>query len=134
MRKRTLERLKTLLEQRRAELTEQYSKELRRSRDMKEDGAEDYADVAFSSYTKEFLLSLSDMDRGELILVEEAIRRLETDEFGVCQECDENIAEKRLLAVPWARYCIQCKELEEKGMLPSTLESALERGPSLEED
>jgi DnaK suppressor protein len=39
-----------------------------------------------------------------------AIRRIEEGSFGTCQECDEDIHPKRLAAVPWAAYCIQCQE------------------------
>ena len=46
----------------------------------------------------------------ELRLVEEALDRLNSGGYGVCQECEEPIAPKRLEAVPWARYCIRCQE------------------------
>src|SRR5712691_11798042 len=39
-----------------------------------------------------------------------ALRRIEEGSFGACQECDEDIHPKRLAAVPWAAYCIQCQE------------------------
>jgi DnaK suppressor protein len=39
-----------------------------------------------------------------------ALRRIEEGSFGTCQECDEDIHPKRLAAVPWATFCIQCQE------------------------
>jgi RNA polymerase-binding transcription factor len=39
-----------------------------------------------------------------------ALRRIEGGSFGICQGCDENIHPKRLLAVPWALFCIRCQE------------------------
>ena len=36
----------------------------------------------------------------------------------VCANCGQPMAEKRLTAVPWAPYCVDCQELAEKGMLP----------------
>jgi DnaK suppressor protein len=39
-----------------------------------------------------------------------ALRRIEDGSFGTCQECDEDIHSKRLAAVPWATFCIQCQE------------------------
>ena len=39
-----------------------------------------------------------------------ALRRIEEDTFGTCQECDEDIHPKRLAAVPWATFCIRCQE------------------------
>jgi DnaK suppressor protein len=121
VRKRTLEKFRRLLMEKRRELTENYREDLKRSRNVKGDGAEDYADYAFSSYTKEFLLSLSGMERAELLQVEEALKRTHTGDYGICLECGEKIGDKRLTAVPWADYCISCKELEEQGLLPSAL-------------
>jgi DnaK suppressor protein len=43
-------------------------------------------------------------------LVAEALRRIETGEYGVCSECEEQISERRLNAIPWAKYCIKCQE------------------------
>lgn len=43
-----------------------------------------------------------------------AIRRIESGEFGYCEDCDETIAANRLMAVPWARRCIRCQELRER--------------------
>jgi DnaK suppressor protein len=42
--------------------------------------------------------------------VEEALDRLDAGDYGICLACDEAIAEKRLLALPWARYCVTCQE------------------------
>lgn len=39
-----------------------------------------------------------------------ALERLKRGEYGICEECDEAISEKRLKAVPWARYCLTCQE------------------------
>jgi DnaK suppressor protein len=38
--------------------------------------------------------------------------------FGVCTNCGNVIGEKRLQAIPWSPYCIDCQELVEKGLLP----------------
>ena len=42
--------------------------------------------------------------------IDAALERLKSGEYGICEECDEPIAEKRLRAVPWTRYCIICQE------------------------
>jgi DnaK suppressor protein len=92
---------------------------VKRSRgEISADGIEDYVDYAVSSYTKEFLLSLSSMERRQLQLVEQAMRRIRDGSYGFCEECSEKIGKKRLEAVPWARHCIRCQEMEEKGLLP----------------
>jgi DnaK suppressor protein len=43
--------------------------------------------------------------------VEEALDRLDAGDYGTCQACDGPIAEKRLRALPWARYCVTCQDL-----------------------
>lgn len=113
-----LKHYRQILEKKRDELTRGYRRDVTKSLTDVDDGIEDYVDYAVSSYTKEFLLSLSDMERRQLHLVERALQRLKEGTFGVCQECGEDINEKRLEAVPWARHCIRCQELEEQGLLP----------------
>lgn len=86
------------------------SKVIDESKEMESNVAQDAVDKAETSYTKEFLLSLSDADREQLVQIDEALRRLEHDEFGLCQQCGKEISRKRLEAIPWAQYCISCQE------------------------
>ena len=83
-----------------------------------DNGTEDYVDYAVNSYAREFLLSLTELDRKHLLYVEEALNRIDRGEFGYCQQCGEDINPKRLEVQPWARHCLPCQELEEKGLLP----------------
>jgi len=83
-----------------------------------DNGTEDYVDYAVNSYAREFLLSLTELDRKHLLFVEEALTRIDRGEFGYCQQCGEDINPKRLEVQPWARHCLPCQELEEKGLLP----------------
>ncbi|MEA3296960.1 MAG: TraR/DksA C4-type zinc finger protein [candidate division Zixibacteria bacterium] len=46
--------------------------------------------------------------------IDEALRRIENNTYGKCQNCDKQINKDRLEAVPHARLCIACKSLEEK--------------------
>ena len=77
----------------------------------------DPVDLAVSNYSKNVQLSLSENESRQLDLVNEAIERLDDDEYGVCQNCEEEITPKRLAAVPWARYCLDCQELLEQGLI-----------------
>ena len=81
------------------------------------EGAQDVADKAASSYTKEFLFSLSNNERDVLQLVEEALTRVGSDNFGVCVVCEDEMDRKRLEAVPWAKRCLSCQEKQEQGLL-----------------
>jgi DnaK suppressor protein len=49
--------------------------------------------------------------------VDEALLRVDTNGFGLCVECGDEINRKRLEAVPWASHCITCQEKIEKGLL-----------------
>ena len=82
-----------------------------------DDGIQDLADKAASAYSKELNFSLSDGERNLLMAIEEAFVRLKDGTYGVCTNCGATIGEKRLLAVPWTPFCIDCQELQEKGLL-----------------
>ncbi len=59
----------------------------------------------------EFLSNrLNHLDYGRLRLIEEALDRLATGDYGRCLACDAVIPARRLQAVPWARYCVRCQE------------------------
>jgi DnaK suppressor protein len=86
-------------------------------RQSDEDSAQDIADRAASSYNKEFLFHQSNSERQLLQMVESALERMGEGSFGQCVSCGQEINAKRLDAVPWTRYCIQCQEKMEQGRL-----------------
>src|ERR1700743_3848062 len=57
-------------------------------------------------------LAIRNLDRESNLLrnVRLALRRLDDGSFGVCLHCEEDISSKRVAAVPWAPFCIQCQE------------------------
>jgi DnaK suppressor protein len=59
-------------------------------------------------------LSRHRLDRHTLGLIEAALNRLDRGEYGVCQECDDEISLKRLFALPWALRCRACQEKYER--------------------
>ena len=83
----------------------------------KEQDIQDIADMAVESYTKEFIFGKSAGDRQILQFISEALERIEDETYGLCIHCENPIKPKRLEAVPWASYCIQCQDLKEKGQL-----------------
>jgi DnaK suppressor protein len=84
---------------------------------IEEEGTQDLADKAATAYTKEFLFHRSSNDRNLLQLIDEALARIEVGEYGECQHCGGPMQVKRLDAVPWARHCIPCQELQDQGLL-----------------
>jgi DnaK suppressor protein len=85
----------------------------------KEPDIQDAADMAVEAYTKEFMFGKSSADRKILGLIRDALLRIEKSSFGVCLHCEEPIGTKRLEAVPWTQYCLECQSLLEKGLLDS---------------
>lgn len=77
----------------------------------------DPVDLAVRNYSKNVMLAVSENDSRQLILINEALERIEDDEYGTCQNCEKEINPKRLDAIPWARYCLSCQELVEQGLL-----------------
>lgn len=78
---------------------------------------QDPLDKASGSFAKEYFFQQSDSDRAILGLVQAALARAETGEFGICVACGQPVEPKRLEAVPWARHCIGCQKLQDKGLL-----------------
>jgi DnaK suppressor protein len=77
----------------------------------------DPVDLAVRNYSKNVMLAVSENESKQLVLIDEALLRIEDEEYGVCQNCEKEINPKRLAAIPWARYCLDCQELLEQGLL-----------------
>ncbi len=113
MKKKELAVYKKTLVVRRNEIVRKLSEFRNESKEVETDIAQDVADKAESSYTKEFLLSLSDAERDLLFQMDAALRRIDRGEFGNCQMCQKEISKKRLNALPWTPFCIDCQEKAE---------------------
>ena len=77
----------------------------------------DPVDLAVRNYSKNVMLAVSENESKQLTMINDALERIEDDEYGLCQNCENDINPKRLNAVPWAKYCLNCQELLEKGLL-----------------
>lgn len=99
------------------EMLDLYEHDVHAGQASTDDNADDFADRANNSYNRELMFALSDTERGMLIHIEAAFERLEAGKYGSCSSCGRPIGLPRLKALPWARYCIGCQELEEKGLL-----------------
>lgn len=109
--------LRERLEAKRQDILDMYKRDLKVGQETSDDGTEDIVDRANNAYHRELMFSLSDGERQLLLQVQEALKRFDAGTFGACVHCGESIAMPRLQAVPWARYCIDCQELQEKGLL-----------------
>jgi DnaK suppressor protein len=117
MDKKKLDYFKKRLETRQQELRRMVTRTEQDGRTVDEGSAQDIADRAASSYTKEFLFSQSNNDRQILAMVDEGLARIREGAFGECIACGQEINAKRLEAVPWTRHCIECQEKLEQGLL-----------------
>jgi len=114
LKKKEKEFYKKKLLERKKEIIDKLSEIYYESKEVEPDIVQDVGDKAESSYTKEFLLSLSDAERKQLFLIDEALKRIEDCQYGTCLMCNRAIVEKRLGAIPWAQYCIHCQEKAEE--------------------
>lgn len=117
MDKRKLKSYRDRLLERRESLFRQVTEAELSSRERDAEATQDPADMAANAYTKELLISMSANDRRLLELIDEALKRVESGDYGDCVNCGEPVQEKRLDAVPWARFCLRCQDLQERGLL-----------------
>jgi len=68
---------------------------------------EDQAQVSHDEFIS---LRLNSLDYVQLRLIEAALDRIEAGDFGICLGCEEPIPAKRLQAVPWAKFCVECQQ------------------------
>ncbi|MBI2354532.1 MAG: TraR/DksA family transcriptional regulator [Deltaproteobacteria bacterium] len=74
----------------------------------------DIYDQASSERDRELGLLLGDREREKLHSIDEALLRIDEGEYGICEECEEEIPLGRLKAMPFARHCVKCKSDLEK--------------------
>lgn len=76
-------------------------------------GPGDSADRAASVSMASLVSQLAGQDKRELDEIADALRRLGSGTYGLCESCREPIALPRLRAVPAARFCLACQEVQE---------------------
>lgn len=111
------EALRERLLKQKQEILDMYNQDLKAGQESSDDGTDDIVDRANAAYNRELMFSLSDSERTLLLQIEDALGRMGRSAYGRCSNCGQTIAWLRLEAVPWARFCIDCQELAEKGML-----------------
>jgi DnaK suppressor protein len=117
MDKKRLDYYKKKLLTRRDELVKTITRTEEEGRQADDDPTVDLADKAANSYTQEFLFGQTSSDRNMLNQIDEALKRIRNNAFGQCASCQEEMQQKRLEAVPWAKHCISCQEKMEQGQL-----------------
>jgi DnaK suppressor protein len=70
----------------------------------------DEGDLSQQHHEEWIFLNRNTIDMRHLREINDALHRIETEHYGICLECEEPISQKRLDAVPWAKYCVTCQE------------------------
>ena len=118
MEKEKLDYFKNKLINLKKDLSDNLKKRYEDAINIGKDAGKDSADEAYKIYSRSLMLGRVEVDALKLQLVEQALMRIEAGTYGICLECEEEIEEKRLKYVPFARYCTECKsELEKKGVI-----------------
>lgn len=72
------------------------------------------ADLATDSYERDLSMNLATGEQEILYAIDDALKKIEEGNYGICLECNKKIASKRLTAVPYTQYCIECQSKNEK--------------------
>ena len=116
VKRRTKERVEKVLTN-----SSYFQKLLQAKRDELLSGSSDRDEIRIENAAEDFdrlqqrmnrEVAIRNLDRESKLLkdVEDALARVEHNAFGICLDCEEEIPEKRLKAVPWASHCIHCQE------------------------
>ena len=110
-----IDEMKTILLKLKEETLKEINKTMKSTSDLPSgEPSGDIYDQASSERDRELGLLLNDREREKLRNIDEALLRIEEGEYGVCEECGCDIPLGRLRAMPFAHYCVRCKEDIEK--------------------
>ncbi len=113
MTKTEVNKYKQILEVRYAELT----KVLRNREGIAIEKSPDALDEVQHAAERELAIRNLDRESNLFRNVRAALRRIQDGSFGVCVHCEEDISPRRLAAVPWTPYCIQCQEMADRNQI-----------------
>lgn len=113
MDKKSVEEFKKRLLKMRSEILSKAKRLKEDSYNLGTDGIQDMADAASNTYNADILMAISDNDLSVLKDVDNALDKISHGTYGICEECEEKVSEKRLEVNPAARYCINCKRAME---------------------
>jgi DnaK suppressor protein len=112
MNKKEVEKFRKVLDVKREDLLDVVKS--KKTQDLADVEIGDEIDSASANSEKEMLFELTDNEKVIIDAIESALRRIEKGTFGHCESCGKKIAEARIKAIPWVRYCIECQNKSEK--------------------
>lgn len=114
MNQRDLKRFKKILDESKQSILISARKTMAEEAAFDTDDLPDEIDLAASESQQSMVFRLRDREKYLLEKIDRALERIKEGTFGVCEECDEEIAVKRLEARPVTTVCVRCKEEQEK--------------------
>lgn len=114
MHKKDLKHFRQILEARRQEITTQAEKTKEKGIAFDPEDLPDEVDLASSEADQSLNLRLRDRERILLRKIEKALKKIDDGNYGICEECEEEIGFKRLEARPVTDLCVRCKEEQEQ--------------------
>jgi len=80
---------------------------------LSDNQSQDDGDQAVSSTLETLRNSIQNAEYEEYVMIEAALQSIEDGRYGVCQDCEQAISEKRLKYYPNAQRCLACQEAVE---------------------
>jgi DnaK suppressor protein len=117
MNRKLTEKYRKVLEAKRAELLARVQAARASEQDGSPEDAPDLGDRALSTVTRDLSYRLTAGERDILKRIDGALDRIDAGTYGECVSCGKAVQQGRLEAVPWARHCIDCQELQDQGRL-----------------
>jgi DnaK suppressor protein len=114
MRKLFLKRSREILLGQKRHILRDLEVELKEGREGSQEEGMDAYDIASEERDREINLILSDRDREKLQAIEDALERIDDGTYGICEGCEEEIAQERLEAMPFTRLCFTCQSERER--------------------
>mgnify|MGYP001138950490 FL=1 len=114
MKKNKLKHFQSLLENICTEIVGDVEKSHHNKKSNEVEQMADISDDAARSYGKKLQGDLEEQEWVKLKQVEAALKKVEDGEYGICEQCEQEILETRLEIIPYAKFCIQCLSKIEK--------------------
>ncbi len=75
----------------------------------------DSGDRATDAFNREVSYGVRIKERDLVRRIDRALGQIESGKYGKCVGCGKTIQKARLMAVPWARHCLECQEILDRG-------------------
>lgn len=98
----------------REEILKEIGESIKSQREVRERDVGDFYDDVDIEKDRQMYHMLGERERQKIKAIDEALEKIEDNEYGICEECGEKINKDRLKILPFARYCVSCQSEIEK--------------------